>query len=94
MLTDLLGIPWERVHDIACRFEHVIDEEVEAYLTEALNHPDTCPHGNPLDVGAKDRWQSLASLSPGESGYLRCVVDGTEPALDYLTQIRLGPAYR
>ncbi len=48
MLTDLLRIPWERAHAIACRFEHVIDDEVAHYLVAALHHPTTCPHGNPL----------------------------------------------
>jgi len=94
LLTDLLGVPWERVHDIACRFEHVIDEEVEPYLTEALDHPATCPHGNPLDTSACDTWARLTTLAPGQSGRLRRVVDETEPALDYLARLGLRPGAR
>ncbi|MHB0940044.1 MAG: metal-dependent transcriptional regulator [Armatimonadota bacterium] len=91
LLTDLLGVPWERVHDIACRFEHVIDEEVEPYLATALDHPTTCPHGNPLDAAAEDRWEPLTSLQPGQTGCLRRVIDETEPTLGYLAQLGLRP---
>lgn len=91
LLTDLLGIPWERAHHIACRFEHVIDEEVESYLIEALHHPDTCPHGNPLDITAVERYLPLTALAIGQSGRLRRVVDETAPTLDYLTHLRLRP---
>ena len=91
LLTDLLGIPWARVHDIACRFEHVIDDEVEQYLSEALDHPTTCPHGNPLDTAAEFRWQPLTRLGAGATGILRRVVDETEPTLQYLNQMRLRP---
>lgn len=94
LLTDLLGVPWERVHDIACRFEHVIDEEVEPYLASALDHPTTCPHGNPLDIAEEDRWDPLTTLEPGQSGSLRRVVDETEPTLDYLARLGLRPGAR
>ena len=47
MLTDLVGLPWERAHDEACKYEHIMSKEVEQLLADAL--PDTCPHGNPLD---------------------------------------------
>jgi len=94
LLTDLLGVPWERVHDIACRFEHIIDEEVEPYLASALDHPTTCPHGNPLDMTAEDRWEPLTTLAPGQSGFLRRVVDETEPTLDYLARLGLLPGAR
>ena len=94
LLTDLLGVPWERVHDIACRFEHVIDDEVEMYLASALDPPSTCPHGNPLDVGAGHAWQPLAGLAVGASGILRQVVDESEPTLEYLNRLSLWPGAR
>ena len=94
LLTDLLGIPWERVHDIACRFEHVIDDEVETYLATALDHPTTCPHGNPLDIAVNERWQPLTALAVGSSGILRQVVDESEPTLEYLSRLSLRPGAR
>lgn len=91
LLTDLLGIPWARAHDIACRFEHVIDDEVEGYLQAALHHPTTCPHGNPLDQQVLPSWQPLAALVPGQSACLQCIVNETLPMLDYLAALNLRP---
>jgi DtxR family transcriptional regulator, iron-dependent repressor len=48
LLTDIIGLPWEKAHVEAGRWEHVISDEVEARLIELLGHPTTCPHGNPI----------------------------------------------
>jgi len=48
LLTDILGMPWSRAHEEACKFEHVISPEVEARLARVLDNPSTCPHGNPI----------------------------------------------
>lgn len=94
MLTDLLRMPWERAHEAACRFEHVIDDEVERLLQEALHHPATCPHGNPLDPTATRSWTPLATLGAGQSGRLRQVIDESSANLGYLRQIQLLPGTR
>jgi hypothetical protein len=93
LLTDLLGMPPARVHDVACRFEHIIDDEVEGYLLAALNHPTTCPHGNPLggQAAISSGWQTLDTLQPGETGVLRCITNETAPMLDYLGTLKMHP---
>ncbi|MQA86818.1 MAG: dihydrofolate reductase [Streptosporangiales bacterium] len=48
LLVDVIGLAWEDVHVEACRWEHVISESVEHRLVELLEHPTTCPHGNPI----------------------------------------------
>jgi DtxR family Mn-dependent transcriptional regulator len=48
LLTDIIGLPWDKAHLEAGRWEHVISDEVEARLVEVLGHPTTCPHGNPI----------------------------------------------
>jgi DtxR family Mn-dependent transcriptional regulator len=48
LLTDIIGLPWDKAHVEAGRWEHVISDEVEARLVEVLGHPTTCPHGNPI----------------------------------------------
>ncbi len=48
LLTDIIGLPWDKAHIEAGRWEHVISDEVEARLIEVLGHPSTCPHGNPI----------------------------------------------
>lgn len=91
LLTDLLGVPWSRVHDIACRFEHVIDDEVEAYLATALDYPTTCPHGNPLDGTGVRGLLALTTLPIDQPAVLRCVVDESAAALEYLSGLGLQP---
>jgi DtxR family transcriptional regulator, Mn-dependent transcriptional regulator len=46
MLMEIIKLPWEEVHVEACRWEHVISEDVERRLTELLGYPVRCPHGN------------------------------------------------
>ena len=46
LLVSVIQLPWEEVHIEACRWEHVISEEVERRLYELLGHPERCPHGN------------------------------------------------
>src|SRR5271165_39820 len=46
LLVNIIGMPWEEVHIEACRWEHVISDNVERRLVELLDYPVRCPHGN------------------------------------------------
>jgi DtxR family transcriptional regulator, Mn-dependent transcriptional regulator len=48
LLTDVIGLPWELVHAEACRWEHVMSEDVERRLIELLGQPTESPYGNPI----------------------------------------------
>jgi DtxR family Mn-dependent transcriptional regulator len=48
LLTDVIGLDWELVHAEACRWEHVMSENVERRLVELLDHPTESPYGNPI----------------------------------------------
>ncbi|MEV0027623.1 iron dependent repressor, metal binding and dimerization domain protein [Nocardia sp. NPDC050793] len=48
LLVDIIGLDWQNVHAEACRWEHVMSEDVERRLVEVLNHPTTSPYGNPI----------------------------------------------
>jgi DtxR family Mn-dependent transcriptional regulator len=48
LLVNVIGLPWEDVHIEACRWEHVMSEEVERRLVALLDNPTRCPHGNPI----------------------------------------------
>jgi DtxR family Mn-dependent transcriptional regulator len=48
LLVNVIGLPWEDVHIEACRWEHVMSEEVERRLVALLGNPTHCPHGNPI----------------------------------------------
>jgi DtxR family Mn-dependent transcriptional regulator len=48
LLSDVIGLEWEYVHEEACRWEHVMSEQVERKLLAMLNHPTESPYGNPI----------------------------------------------
>lgn len=48
LLTDIIGLEIEFVHEEACRWEHVMSEQVERRLVELLEHPTESPYGNPI----------------------------------------------
>jgi DtxR family transcriptional regulator, Mn-dependent transcriptional regulator len=47
-LTDILGLSWAEAHQEAGRWEHVLNDTVEAAIDRLLGSPTTCPHGNPI----------------------------------------------
>ncbi|GAA3760060.1 metal-dependent transcriptional regulator [Microbacterium kribbense] len=48
LLSDVIGLDWAFVHEEACRWEHVMSEQVERRLIELLGHPTESPYGNPI----------------------------------------------
>jgi len=48
LLADVIGLDWAFVHEEACRWEHVMSEQVERRLLEMLGHPTESPYGNPI----------------------------------------------
>jgi DtxR family Mn-dependent transcriptional regulator len=58
LLVDVIGLPWEEVHAEACRWEHVMSEDVERRLVHVLENPTVSPFGNPIPglalLGLKD----------------------------------------
>ncbi|MDZ7578885.1 MAG: metal-dependent transcriptional regulator [Candidatus Nanopelagicales bacterium] len=48
MLVDLLGMDWDLTHAEACRWEHVISDDVERLLMAALGQPEASPFGQPI----------------------------------------------
>lgn len=67
LLVDIIGLPWEKSHDEATRWEHVISDEVEERLMTLLNSPETCPHGNPIP-GVENSIGPLTLLHDLETG--------------------------
>lgn len=48
LLLDVIGLDWRDVHVEACRWEHVMSDDVERRLVELLGHPQLSPYGNPI----------------------------------------------
>ena len=83
LLTDVIGLPWHKTHVEACRWEHVISDEVEERIVALLGNPPTCPHGNPIPgAGGPERdLSALAEFEPGDQVRLERVTEQVE--VDY-----------
>src|SRR5688500_9747700 len=70
LLTSVVGLGWAESDEEAARLQGAISPRVEARLDELLGHPETCPHGNPIDAAiAKRRPQGTR---PSEIGRASC----------------------
>ncbi len=94
-LVDYLGMPWDVVHEEACKFEHVLSPEVEARLAEQLGNPLTCPHGHaiPAEDGSlvPDPLRPLSGLEPGDQAVIGCIAEEEAELLRYLASLGLLP---
>ena len=48
LLADIIGLVWEFVHEEACRWEHVMSEQVERKILELISTKAVSPYGNPI----------------------------------------------
>jgi DtxR family transcriptional regulator, Mn-dependent transcriptional regulator len=64
-LTDVLGIPWDDVHEEAERLEHAMSPVLEARMLAAIGDAKTCPHGHPIEPGSRVQGVPLADVAPG-----------------------------
>ncbi len=48
LLAQMIGLPTEMIHEEACRWEHVMSQEVEQRLVTLLGQPHTSPFGHPI----------------------------------------------
>jgi DtxR family transcriptional regulator, Mn-dependent transcriptional regulator len=84
LLSDVIGLDWAYVHDEACRWEHVMSEQVERRVLEMLNHPTESPYGNPIpglaelgDTPASrfmDGVSSIVDLAPTDAGEIKVTI--------------------
>ena len=64
-LTDVLGIPWDEVHEEAERLEHAMSPVLEERMLAAIGDAKTCPHGHPISPGARIEGVPLADVELG-----------------------------
>jgi len=94
-LAEALGYPWDKVHEEAERLEHVISEEFEEKIFQALGQPTRDPHGEPIPGkdGTLDAAElgPLSELEPGARGIISQVSDPEAEMLRYLGERGLVP---
>ncbi len=97
LLTTVIGLGWAESDDEAMRLQSAISPRVEARLDEMLGHPQTCPHGNPIDAETARRRPAGVKLSEVGAGEHATVYRITEEAeedaglLSYLEARALMP---
>jgi DtxR family transcriptional regulator, Mn-dependent transcriptional regulator len=94
-LAEVLGMPWDRVHEEAEVLEHHISEELEELIAAKLGQPVRDPHGDPIpsrDLAlADDVSVPLSELEPGQSGVFERVSDRDGAMLRYLGERGIHP---
>jgi DtxR family Mn-dependent transcriptional regulator len=95
LLTEVLGMRWSEVHEVACKLEHAITDDVVDALERLLKNPKTCPHGNPIPNESGEFKQtnseSLAKLKPAQEAVLVSIAPETGVLLRYLASLGLTP---
>lgn len=51
LLTDVLDVKSETIHGMSCKFEHLLQKDVEENICTLLGHPGKCPHGRDIPEG-------------------------------------------
>lgn len=89
-LVDQLDLPWDDVHELACKLEHYISEDIIDRIDRKLGNPATCPHGNPIDPDAEDPSIRLEEAGAGKLRVVR-ISDERIEFLKHLDSLGLRP---
>src|SRR3954451_7899796 len=90
-LTDVLGIPWDEVHEEAERLEHAMSPVLEERMLAAIGDATTCPHGHPIIAGRRIEGVPLADVETGAAVRILRFENEAEDLLHYLKGIGLEP---
>ncbi len=90
-LTDVLGIPWDEVHEEAERLEHAMSPVLESRMRAAIGDVRTCPHGHPINAGTRIPGVPLADVDAGARVTILRFENEAEDLLHYLRATGLEP---
>jgi DtxR family transcriptional regulator, Mn-dependent transcriptional regulator len=90
-LTDVLGVPWDEVHEEAERLEHAMSPVLEQRMRAAIGDAKTCPHGHPIVAGARLAGVPLADVELGASVRILRFENEAEDLLRYLKAAGVEP---
>lgn len=90
-LTDVVGVPWDDVHEEAEQLEHAMTPRFEAYVRATVGDAKTCPHGHPIKVGERTDGVPLADCEPGAKVTILRLENEAEDLLHYLKDAGIEP---
>ncbi|MFO7578425.1 MAG: metal-dependent transcriptional regulator [Pelovirga sp.] len=100
LTMDILGIQGSEGNEQACAFEHLLRQGVDTKLCTLLNHPSTCPHGNPIPPGeccteaqrlGAPGIVAMTELKPGESGEIAYLAASDDRKMQKLMSMGVLP---
>jgi DtxR family Mn-dependent transcriptional regulator len=91
-LHQIVGMPWDKVHDEAHRLEHGSSDELVNRMEEMLDFPEFDPHGDPIpDKNGKmpksNSGVPLSTIKPGNKVTVNRVHDFDSSFLKYISKI-------
>jgi len=90
-LTDVVGVPWDDVHEEAEQLEHAMTPRFEAYVRSSVGDALTCPHGHPIRVGERVDGVPLADCDTGTKVQILRLENEAEDLLHYLKAAGIRP---
>jgi len=97
-LAEALGVTWDKVHEEAEKWEHVLSEELEDRIDDLLKSPKWDPHGSPIPArdGSMEMLSTikLSEARAGQTVEICEVSDHDSALLRYLGELGLYPRKR
>jgi DtxR family Mn-dependent transcriptional regulator len=79
-LVDVMGMPWESIHEEAVQLERNLSERFQERIEQVVGNAPTCPHGNPVP-GNRDAYDGRVRLDqapPGGAFEIKRIVEEAE----------------
>lgn len=91
-LHQVVGIPWDKVHEEAHNLEHSTSDELINRMEEMLDFPSFDPHGDPIPskdgiIPKQKKTIPLSLLRKKQTGIVNRVNDFDNTFLKYISQI-------
>src|SRR6202007_2445171 len=83
-LTDVLGVPWDEVHEEAERLQQAMSPALAERMQGPLAGAQRCPHGHPIVAGARPAGVPLADVEVGAFVRVLRFENEAEQLLHYL----------
>jgi DtxR family Mn-dependent transcriptional regulator len=90
-LTDVVGVPWDDVHEEAEKLEYAMTPRFEAYVRSSVGEATTCPHGHPIKVHERVGGVPLADCAVGATVTVLRLENEAEDLLHYLMDAGIEP---
>ena len=93
LLQDVIKLDWPHLHDEACRWEHVVSDDVAERIDVLLGHPEADPFGNPIPAAGESAihnvreagLKSVMEVEPGGEYVIERLAESVQLDLDILS---------